>query len=543
MYQALYRKYRPLTFDNLLSQEHIVQTLKNQIVSGDISHAYLFSGTRGTGKTSAAKIFSRAVNCLNPVDGNPCNECENCLSILNDSAMDVVEMDAASNNSVDDIRDLKERVVYPPTVMKYKVYIIDEVHMLSKGAFNALLKILEEPPEHLIFILATTEPQKLPQTIISRLQRFYFKRILSKDIISNMNDIAEIEGIKVEDKVFQLIAQNSDGAMRDALSLFDQLISYQYETITYDMAINMLGIANSDMLFQLVEDIGEKSISTAIKKLDEIIQLGKDIEQLIIDLTEHYRNLMIAKSVSDNDDEIIEFDYDRYREQAEKYSLNDILEIIEIFNAAQTSAKYSTQPRVIMEMAVVNACKANGHDLQSRVEALEEKLKSIASGAVVASVNRDPMPAAKSVSQPVERKAVPTATPNKQTPKNLEPEEKALEYGSESISFDRIKADWATILELIKAQPKKSIHALIIESRLVDVKDNVLTLGYGEKYTFHKNAIENPENTGIIERVLSDYYNSKMELRVTIVNESDDEAEGDIKKMQALFGEDRVEIF
>src|SRR5690554_1038160 len=237
MYQALYRQYRPKTFDELLGQSHITTTFKNQIKMGNIGHAYLFSGTRGTGKTSAAKIFSRAVNCLNPQGGNPCNECENCQGILDETIMDVIEMDAASHNSVEDIRDLRDKVVYPPSKVAYKVYIIDEVHMLSKSAFNALLKTLEEPPKHLIFLLATTEPERLPQTILSRCQRFDFRRITKQDMVLNMKKIIQDMDIQVDDRVLNLIASNSDGAMRDALSLLDQCISFSGERLDYEDAL------------------------------------------------------------------------------------------------------------------------------------------------------------------------------------------------------------------------------------------------------------------------------------------------------------------
>ena len=296
MYQALYSRYRPKTFDELLGQDHITTTIKNQIKNGNIGHAYLFSGTRGTGKTSAAKIFSRAVNCLDSEDGNPCNKCASCKEILEETTMDVIEMDAASNNSVEDIRDLRDKVIYPPASIKYKVYIIDEVHMLSKGAFNALLKTLEEPPKHLIFILATTEPEKLPQTILSRCQRFDFKRITTQDLIHNMEKILRELDIEVEDRVLSLIARNADGAMRDALSLLDQCVSYEDKNISYEDAINILGIANRDLIFNMVDDIKEKRLEKVLMTVDEIIQEGKDIQQFIKDLIDHFRNLMIVKS-------------------------------------------------------------------------------------------------------------------------------------------------------------------------------------------------------------------------------------------------------
>ena len=261
MYKALYRKYRSKTFDELYGQEAVVASLKNQVKNNEISHAYIFQGTRGTGKTSAAKILSRAVNCLHPVDGNPCNECENCKRILNESVLDVVEMDAASNNGVDDIRDLKDKVIYPPQALKYKVYIIDEVHMLSKGAFNALLKILEEPPRHLIFILATTEIEKIPATILSRSQKFNFKRISVEDIESNLKRITELEGKSCDEEVFTLIAKTADGAMRDALSVLDQLLTKNEDHIKLEDAMEVLGISSSELLFSLSKAMIEKNIN------------------------------------------------------------------------------------------------------------------------------------------------------------------------------------------------------------------------------------------------------------------------------------------
>ena len=298
MYQALYRQYRPKTFDELLGQSHITTILKNQIIKGNIGHAYLFSGTRGTGKTSAAKVFSRAVNCLDPKDGNPCNQCEICRGIMDESIMDVIEMDAASNRKIEDIRELREKVVYPPSRARYKVYIIDEVHMLTNEAFNALLKTLEEPPKHLIFLLATTEPERLPPTILSRCQRFDFKRLTAHDMEDSMKKIANELGVHVEDKVFRLISSSSDGAMRDALSLLDQCIAFDDKNITYEDALKILGIANKDLLFKLVDSIKEEKLDEVLHMVDHIIQEGKDISIFLKDVIHHYRNLMIAKTSS-----------------------------------------------------------------------------------------------------------------------------------------------------------------------------------------------------------------------------------------------------
>ena len=307
MHQALYRRYRPRTFDSLLGQDHITRILKNQINNDNIGHAYRCSGTRGTGKTSAAKILSRAVNCLEPIDGNPCNKCENCLEILEDRTMDVIEMDAASYNSVDDIRDLRDKVVYLPAKIKYKVYIIDEVHMLSKGAFNALLKTLEEPPKHLIFILATTEPEKLPQTILSRCQRFDYRRISNKDIILNMENILSDLGIEAEEEALKVIARNCDGAMRDALSLLDQCVAFNDKNISYEDTINILGIANKALVFDTVNHIREKDIEKVLESIDGLLQAGKSAPQFMKDLISHFRDLMIVKS-SRNPENLSELD-------------------------------------------------------------------------------------------------------------------------------------------------------------------------------------------------------------------------------------------
>ena len=379
MYQALYRQYRPKTFDEVLGQEHITTTLKNQIANGNIGHAYLFSGTKGTGKTSTAKIFARAVNCLSPINGNPCNECEICKGILDESIMDVIEMDAASNNSVDDIRELRDKVVYPPSRARYKIYIIDEVHMLSKGAFNALLKTLEEPPKHLIFILATTESERLPQTILSRCQRFDFKRIINKDIVANMEKICDELSIPVEGRALSLIARNSDGAMRDALSLLDQCISYKDGDLTYEDALDILGIANTELLFSMVRDIREKELEKALLKIDEIVQNGKDIHQFIKDLIYHFRNLLITKTtnnsrdIMDMDEETIQM----YLEQSNDMSLDYILKALDILTKSESQAKWATQPRIILEMATIKLVNLEEQiSLEDRIKKLEQIINS-----------------------------------------------------------------------------------------------------------------------------------------------------------------------
>ena len=304
-YTALYRKFRPLTFDQVKGQDHIVQTLKNQINANRIGHAYLFCGTRGTGKTSVAKIFAKAVNCEHPVDGSPCNECETCRGITNGSAMNVIEIDAASNNGVDNIRQIRDEIQYSPSSGKYTVYIIDEVHMLSIGAFNALLKTLEEPPAYVIFILATTEPHKIPITILSRCQRYDFKRISIDTIAARLSELMEKESIEVEDKAIRYVAKAADGSMRDALSLLDQCIAfYLGQKLTYDNVLDVLGAVDNEIFSRLTRSVIDSDVTTSLNILDEIIMQGREPGQFVNDFIWYLRNLMLIKT--SDDDEIME---------------------------------------------------------------------------------------------------------------------------------------------------------------------------------------------------------------------------------------------
>ncbi len=299
-HQAIYRRFRPKVFDDVLGQDHVTRTLKNQIMSHNTAHAYLFSGIRGTGKTSTAKIFARAVNCLNNHEGNPCNECEICLSILDENNMDVIEMDAASNNGVEDIRELRDKVKFLPVKSRYKVYIIDEVHMLSKGAFNALLKTLEEPPDHLLFILATTEPHKIPATILSRCQRFDLKRISSDIIVENMKKICSELDVGYEEKALKLIAANSEGAMRDAQSILDRCISFNTR-VDYETVIDLLGTVNYQTVLKAADAIVEKNIEKTMILVDDILSSGKELTFFLDELIICFRNMLIIKTTNSSD--------------------------------------------------------------------------------------------------------------------------------------------------------------------------------------------------------------------------------------------------
>lgn len=355
-YIALYRRYRPRNFSEIMGQSSNVTILKNQIATDKITHAYLFCGTRGTGKTSAAKIFAKAVNCENHPTGEPCHICNTCKTIESNNVMDILEIDAASNRGVDEIRELREKVKYPPTVGRYKVYIIDEVHMLTSEAFNALLKTLEEPPEHVIFILATTEPNKLPTTILSRCQRYNFKRIEIPDIVSNLRKISGELNIKIEDSTLKLIAQNSDGAMRDALSILDQCFSISVDNeVNYEKVLELLGISDNHIVYEIVEAIVDKNPQIALKLLDEAYSGGTGIIQLINQIILSFRDMLIIK-ITDSNDKLVESSTgvrSRLKELGDRVEVELISYYIEYLADMENKMKYSTLPKILMEVALI----------------------------------------------------------------------------------------------------------------------------------------------------------------------------------------------
>ena len=361
-YQALYRKWRPETFDNVVGQDAVMTTLKNQVSSGRIGHAYLFCGTRGTGKTSAAKIMARAVNCPHSEEhgGNPCNECEICKSIKGGTSMNVFEIDAASNNGVDNIRDIRDEVEYPPVTGRYKVYIIDEVHMLSTGAFNALLKTLEEPPSYVIFILATTDPQKLPATILSRCQRYDFRRMSRKNAAEHLKMIAQTEGMDAEDKALSYIAEAADGSMRDALSLLDQCMSYHFnDRLTYDNVLEIIGAADPSVFSRLYRQIIERDAENALHTVNELINSGADIIQLINDFIWYLRNVLLAGSIEKGQEDILDISSERFEQAKNDAGLTDRRELVSILGSLAeltNRARFSAQKRVLFEVEIIRLC-------------------------------------------------------------------------------------------------------------------------------------------------------------------------------------------
>ena len=390
-YTALYRKFRPTVFEDVKGQEHIVTTLKNQIRSGRTSHAYLFCGTRGTGKTTIAKIFAKAVNCEHPVDGSPCGECAICKSIAAGTSMNVIEIDAASNNGVDSIRQIVEEVNYSPAEGKFKVYIIDEVHMLSIGAFNALLKTLEEPPAYVIFILATTEVHKIPITILSRCQRYDFRRISIDTIADRLKELTQKEQVQIEEKAVRYIAKVADGSMRDALSLLDQCIAFYFEQeLTYDKVLDVLGAVDTEVFSRMLREILKGDAAAALGVLQDIVLQGRELSQFVTDFAWYLRNLLLIKS-ADGVEDIIDVSSDnlvRLKEEAHLAENDTIMRYIRILSELSGQIRYATQKRILIEMAIIKLCRpameTDTTSLADRIRQVEEKIEK---GIPMAAVN------------------------------------------------------------------------------------------------------------------------------------------------------------
>ena len=384
-YQALYRKWRPQTFEQVLGQTATVKTLRRQIEDGRIAHAYLFCGCRGTGKTTMAKLMSRAINCQNPNHGDPCGQCEACRAIMSETTMDVLELDAASNNSVDNIRELLEQVRYPAQLGRYKVYIIDEVHMLSTAAFNALLKTLEEPPAHVVFILATTEPQKLPATILSRVQRYDFGRIPSSLMVGRMREALDDLGVEAEEEALRMVARAAEGAMRDAFSILDMCVAGAEDgKITAALTRDLLGTSDREFLFSFFDLLSSRDEGGVMRKVDELMRSGREPQAFLREVSAHCRALLTVKAVSRDAASILdvtEEDEARYRAQAEGMSQGRLLRMLDLFMRAEGELRFASTPRIGLESAALHACEpASGEDaaaLAERVEELEAKLERL----------------------------------------------------------------------------------------------------------------------------------------------------------------------
>lgn len=431
MYQVLYRKYRPRVFSDVYGQDHVTSTLENEIKNGRISHAYLFTGSRGTGKTTCAKILAKAVNCENNANGEPCNECEVCRGLDNGTIYDVVEIDAASNNGVDNIRDLRDEANYTPSRGKYRVYIIDEVHMLSTGAFNALLKTLEEPPAHVIFILATTEVHKLPATILSRCQRFDFKRIQPETMAVRLKQVAGLEGLSLDDDAAILIARIADGALRDGLSILDQCAG-RSKSIDSALVSQVAGLAGREAMYKLSDCIADKDSNTAMSVISDLYQNSFDMERLCVEMINHFRNFLVVKTVKKSRELIIctDDEYDSILQSAKKFTIEGVIFALDLFQQTLVTIKGGASARIEVEMAFVKLCEPK---LEKNIDSVLERLsaveRAVKNGISVVSAPAEPTPRAEEkvevkpepVTPPVAEKITPPEPPIPQEPPKAEP--------------------------------------------------------------------------------------------------------------------------
>ena len=536
-YTALYREWRPKYFKDVVGQEHITTTLKNQIQNKRIAHAYLFCGTRGTGKTSTAKIMAKALNCLNNKDGEPCNECEMCKRINRGLAIDVTELDAASNNGIDKIRDIIDDAKYPPQEAKFKVYIMDEVHMLSIGAVNAFLKTLEEPPENIIFILATTDPQKLPITILSRCQRFDFRRIGTKDIRQSLRKIVDSKGVLADDRSLELIARVSDGAMRDSLSILDQAIAMGDGKVEYDEVVSMLGMVTNDSLFKITNAIFERNIEKAVSIIEEVVLSGKDMYQFLRELISHFRNLLMVK-VTSNPEEVLDMsmeNIDYVKKQGSGVRTEEIMRNIRILQEAEGNAKLSKESRLYLELAIIKMCKieydTSNEVILARINKLEEGIKS---GAVkVEAKSQDEI---KSIKEPI-KQSMSAETKEAQN-KNIN----VIHNNTNAkTTLTEVQRAWKDILEAFKSRRAMIVYASLLEGKPIDCKNGVVTVMFSQDYSLNKPRLEKTENYNIVIEVLSEIMGEQ--LKVKFVVESPDRQEVDLgQTLKNKLGDEFVKI-
>lgn len=510
-YTALYRKFRPLTFSEIVGQEHITKTLKNQIIAGRVGHAYLLNGGRGTGKTSAAKVLARAINCLNPKDGEPCNECEICKGAINGSLTDIVEMDAASNNSVEDIRSIREEVNFLPTKAKYRVYIIDEVHMLSTGAFNALLKTLEEPPEHVKFILATTEPQKLPATILSRCQRFDFKRISNENIIKRLKVVCQRSQIEMTKEAMNMIAILSEGAMRDALSILERCVQDGENKIDEEKIRDLVGIPKITYIHNIIESLIQYDVEKALENLEIVLNEGKDIVNLLWEMIKYVKDILVYK-VSQKLDLYNEEELKQIQAISEIVSKEKLIDLVYQLSELESDMKWSTQKNIMFQAGIIKLCSKQAEissNLEERVEKIEKYLKS---GNRVIQTNAVPTMQTQ-VNTVNTRMAVNlnSQKTNNSKPVGSKPSQK--DYGTKKFS-NRSEEYWPQIINDLKQSGKIVLYTNLMNTRAKEINDMTVGIEFPNGMTaFGKTVLEKQENVKEISSLVSMACGKEMQIK------------------------------
>ncbi len=537
-YTALYRKFRPLKFSEMVGEEHITRTLKNQIIAGRVGHAYLFNGGRGTGKTSAAKILARAVNCLNVQDGEPCNECEICKAILSGTLSDVVEMDAASNNSVEDIRSIREEVNFLPTIAKYRVYIIDEVHMLSTGAFNSLLKTLEEPPEHVKFILATTEPQKLPATILSRCQRFDFKRISNEDIIKRLKVICEKTNITIEDRALELIAILSEGALRDAISILERCIGEAKEKILEQDIRDLVGIPTFEYINKISKYLIQKHPENIINISEEIINQGKDLDNLLWEIIKYLKDILLYKSTG-NINIYTKEETEEINKLSSAVEKQDLLHLIYELSDLANNLKISSQKSILFETGLIKACACNANHEKEDINQIDNKEDTVESNKIIKKAEKiEEQINQKEQKEELKNNIAENTKELKNNPVEKQAEVKKAIKVEEKIEPQEIQEKgnissnnkyWENVLSKLKSSGKIVLYTNLIGTKAKELNDMMVEISFtGKINPFTKTVIEQRENKEIIEKLLSTELGKVMHIKYNenALNSKNDNNEG-----------------
>ena len=509
-YTALYRKWRPHTFDDVKGQDHIVTTLQNQIRAQRIGHAYLFCGTRGTGKTTVAKILARSVNCENPIDGSPCGECPSCKQIAAGTSLNVVEIDAASNNGVENIREIRDQVQYPPTEGKYRVYIIDEVHMLSTGAFNALLKTLEEPPSYVIFILATTEVHKIPITVLSRCQRYDFRRITVDTIADRLKELTDAEGMPVEERALRYVAKAGDGSMRDALSLLDQCAAFHFgETLTYDHVLDVLGAVDNSVFRELFLAVVEGRTKDCILKLEEMVIQGRELSQFVVDFIWFLRNLLLLKTAEDAEEllDMSEDNLKQLREDAKLADENTLMRYIRVFSELSNQIRFATQKRVLIELAFIKLTKPQmEQDLESVLERLaalerqvEEGIPAVPSGYAQAPGRDSAPPVENGGMAPVSSPSANSSVPMQGYQAPIEPRTVTIPK-AQLEDLNMVRNEWGKIVRAMGMSVRPWYRETVVEP----AGESCLCIVFSDPMNFHMGS--RPSILGDIERYVEQMY-------------------------------------